>query len=99
MIRHTVVFNLKYDSGSLEERQFLDAASELSQLPGVLDFEVLRQVSQKSDFEYGLAMTFESQKMYDAYNVHPNHVRFVKTHWASSVVKFLEMDFQPYHIP
>ncbi len=97
MIRHMVVFNLNCDKGSAEESKFLEAASKLSLLPGVMDFEVLRQVSPKTDFRYGLSMTFETEKTYDAYNVHPDHLHFVNTHWAQSVSKFLELDFQHYH--
>ncbi len=47
MVRHTVVFKLKFARGSPEETEFLQAAAKLSALPGVLHFESLRQTSKK----------------------------------------------------
>jgi hypothetical protein len=43
MIRHTVAFTLKHDAGSSAERDFLEAADVLADIPGVLRFEKLRQ--------------------------------------------------------
>lgn len=94
MIRHTVVFKLKFPKGSPEEREFLEAAARLCSIPGVLNFESLRQVSPKSDFDYGLSMEFDSQKHYETYNHHPDHSRFVQTYWARSVESFMEIDYE-----
>lgn len=93
MIRHTVVFNLKHPTGSVEERQFLDAALGLAKIPSVEKFERLRQVSEKNGYRFGFSMEFADQAGYDAYNVHPEHVRFVEERWKAEVSDFLEIDY------
>jgi heme-degrading monooxygenase HmoA len=95
MIRHTVIFKLKYPKGSSEETEFLNAASKLSTIPGVRNFESLRQTSKKNDFDYGLSMEFETMKAYDEYSKHSEHIKFVQTYWAKYVEKFLEIDYEP----
>ena len=94
-IRHTVTFTLAHPEGSAEERDFLDAAARLADIPGVEDFEVLREVSPKNGFRFGLSMEFADQAAYDGYNNHPKHVAFVKNRWEREVEKFLEIDYQP----
>lgn len=96
MIRHTVVFTLKHPSGSEAESSFLGAARILTSIPTVRNFEWLRQVGQKNKFEFGFSMEFASQQDYDAYNIHPEHVRFVETRWKPEVVDFLEIDYVPF---
>lgn len=95
MIRHTVVFKLKYPKGSSEENEFLTAAAKLSAIPGVQNFESLRQISMKNDFDYGLSMEFESLSTYEGYNQHPDHAEFVQAYWEKFVKKFLEIDYEP----
>ncbi|MCP8882222.1 Dabb family protein [Devosia sp. XJ19-1] len=92
MIRHSVVFSLRHAGGSTEERDFLEAAMVLSTIPGVEKFERLRQVSPKADFDFGFAMEFADQAAYDAYNVHPDHVAFVRDRWIPEVERFQEID-------
>jgi len=93
MIRHTVAFKLKHDPGSQQEQDFLAAALELAAIPGVTRFEQLRQVSGKNPYAFGFSMEFADQAAYDAYNVHPIHVRFVQDRWAPEVESFLEADY------
>ena len=93
MIRHTVVFRLKHPPGSAAEERFLAAADVLASIPGVARFEKLRQVSAKNDFAFGFSMEFKDQAAYDAYNVHPKHVKFVKERWEREVERFLEIDY------
>ncbi len=95
MIRHTVVFRLKHPPGSQEEAAFLDAASVLAAIPGVGNFERLREVSPKNGFAFGLSMEFADQAAYDAYNIHPDHVAFVRDRWIPEVAEFLEVDYAP----
>ena len=95
MIRHTVVFNLKHAHGSLQEKAFLRDALVLKEIPGVKKFEQLRQVSKKNDYEFGFSMEFADQAAYDAYNVHPKHVKFVEDRWKREVERFLEIDYVP----
>jgi hypothetical protein len=93
MIRHTVVFNLKHAPGSAEESAFLADALVLERIPGVQKFERLRQVSPKAEFAYGFSMEFAGQAAYDAYNVHPDHVAFVRDRWVPEVAAFQEIDY------
>ena len=95
MIRHTVAFRLKHSAGSPEEKAFLSAALDLAQIPSVHNFEQLRQTSPKNAFAFGFSMEFENQAGYDAYNVHPAHVAFVRDRWVPEVEDFLEIDYQP----
>jgi heme-degrading monooxygenase HmoA len=94
-IRHTVAFVLPHAEGSEEERDFLAAASRLAEIPGVEAFEVLREVSPKNGFRFGLSMEFADQAAYDGYNEHPAHVAFVQKRWLPEVAEFLEVDYAP----
>jgi hypothetical protein len=93
MIQHTVVFTLKHAPGSAAENDFLDAADILADIPGVQNFEKLRQVSHKTDFAFGFVMHFENQAAYDVYNSHPWHVAFVNDRWIPEVERFMEIDY------
>lgn len=95
MIRHTVVFKLKYPIGSPEETEFLNEAKKLSAIPGIKNFECLRQISKKNNFDYGLSTEFDTLKIYEAYNSHPDHRKFVETYWMKYVDKFIEIDYEP----
>jgi hypothetical protein len=93
-IRHTVVFRLGHPEGSDAQREFLDTAYEtLALLPGVESFEILGEVSPKNDYRFGISMEFADQAAYDAYNEHPDHVRFVAERWVPEVEDFLEIDY------
>jgi Stress responsive A/B Barrel Domain len=95
LIRHTVVFTLKHASGSPEEASFLKDAKVLASIRGVENFEQLKQVSPKNDYQFGFSMEFASQAEYSAYNDHPDHVAFVRDRWIPEVAKFLEIDYAP----
>jgi heme-degrading monooxygenase HmoA len=96
MIQHSVIFKLKYPKNSTDETTFLDAAKALVSIPGVLNFQCLKQISPKNNFDYGLTMEFESQQTYDAYSNHPDHTRFVQEFWMRDVEDFLEIDYAPF---
>jgi len=94
-IKHMVIFCLKHDKDSLEEKKFLqDSESILSSIPGVKNFEVLRQISSKNDYGFGLAMEFDSKLAYETYSTHPSHVNYVEQRWLKEVVRFLEIDLR-----
>jgi Stress responsive A/B Barrel Domain len=94
-IRHTVSFLLVHSRGSAEEAAFLAAAARLADVvPGVEDFEVLREVSPKNPFVHGLSMEFADRTAYEAYNEHPEHVAFVRDRWLAEVSDFLEIDYE-----
>ena len=95
MIRHTVAFRLRHEAGSPEEAAFLREAQGLANIPGVGKFEQLRQVSAKNAYRFGFSMEFTEQAAYDAYNVHPFHVAFVRDRWVPEVEDFLEIDYAP----
>ena len=92
-IRHTVSFSLNHDSGSAGEQEFLAAAGRLREIPGVEAFEIVREVSPKNDFRFGISMEFADQAAYDGYNAHPEHRRFVEERWLQEVSDFLEIDY------
>ena len=92
-IRHTVAFTLAHPEGSDEERLFLEEAKGLAAIPGVEQFELLREVSPKNGYRFGISMEFADRGAYEGYNDHPDHVRFVRERWLSEVVEFLEIDY------
>jgi Stress responsive A/B Barrel Domain len=93
MIRHTVVFSLHHAKGSAAEKGFLSAADVLTEIPGVMKFEKLRQTSKKNDYDFGFSMEFADQAAYDGYNIHPKHVAFVNNRWVPEVSRFMEIDY------
>ena len=95
-IRHTVAFKLKHPKGSVEEREFFEAAKKLAVIPGVLNFEPYRETSKKTAYDYFFSMEFKSEKDYEGYNLHPDHVEFVEKYWVKLVEKFLEIDYEAF---
>jgi hypothetical protein len=94
-IQHMVIFNLLYKKGSSEANKFLeDGERILSDIRVVQNFQVLRQVSIKNDYDYGFSMIFANKGAYTTYNNHAEHVRFVKERWEKEVTRFLEIDFE-----
>ncbi|MBE9463409.1 Dabb family protein [Dyadobacter subterraneus] len=96
MITHSVFFKLKHPKGSAEEKTFLNAAIELSSIPGVNNFQCVQKVGKSNKFDYGLTMEFDDQKSYDEYSAHPDHVQFVEQLWLKNVDDFLEIDYVQY---
>ena len=95
MITHSVFFQLKHAKGSTQEAHFLSQAAALAAIPGVREFQVLKETSMKNPFDFGLCMKFDDQAAYDGYNNHPDHVTFVRDVWLHEVAEFMEID----HIP
>ena len=94
-IQHMVIFNLKYEKGTADADRFLsDGERILSNIPEVQNFQVLKQVSLKNDYNWGFLMIFSGKDAYTAYNTHPEHVAFVENRWKKEVTKFLEIDFE-----
>ena len=65
----------------------------LQAIPGVEQFELLRQVSPENGYRFGISMEFADRRAYDGYNGHPDHVRFVEERWLAEVSDFLELDY------
>jgi hypothetical protein len=93
-IRHTVAFTLSHDEGSPDEADFLATAARLAAIPGVEEFEILRETSPKNEYRFGISMEFADAAAYAAYNEHPDHVRFVQERWLGEVSEFLEIDYE-----
>jgi hypothetical protein len=95
-IRHTVVFTLGHPEGSPAEADFLATAGGLSAIPGVEEFQILRETSPKNGYRFGITMEFAGPAAYAAYNEHPDHVRFVNDRWLAEVSDFLEVDYESF---
>lgn len=93
MIRHTVAFTLRHPAGSAAENAFMAEAKKLTSIPAVTQFEILKQVSPKCDYTFGISMEFADQTELDAYAAHPLHTEFVKTQWIPNVTGFQEIDY------
>lgn len=94
MIRHSVILKLKNQISEQEKQAFFDAVNSLSSLPNVRQFEVLKQISSKNKFEYGISMEFDTQEQYDFYSNHAEHQVFIQNFWMKSVEDFLEIDYE-----
>ena len=93
IIRHMALFTLKHPLESEQTEKFLnDGENILSEIPIVKNFEVLRQVSTMTNFDFGFSMEFKNQEDYLAYNNHPNHQAFVEERWKKEVERFQEID-------
>ena len=93
-IRHTVAFTPRHAAGSAEEADFLATAARLAAIPGVEEFELLRETSPKNDYRFGISIEFADAAAYTAYDEHPEHVRFVEERWLPEVADFLEHDYE-----
>ncbi|WP_343059810.1 Dabb family protein [Saccharibacillus deserti] len=92
-ILHMVTFTLHTGKDNEEAEAFLEESRKvLTGIPGVGNFEVLRQVSTKNEHDYGFSMKFADQGAYEAYNAHPVHVKYVAEVWESKVRSFRETD-------
>lgn len=93
MIRHSVILKLKDQLSTEDKQAFFDAVDTLSAIPNVQKFEVLKQISAKNKFEYGISMEFDTQEQYDIYSEHAEHQAFIQNFWMKSVDDFLEIDY------
>lgn len=92
-ITHMVTFTLYAGKDTAEAEVFLkESAEALAVIPGVENFQVLRQVSAKNEFDYSFSMVFTDQAAYDAYNEHPVHRKYVEERWEKEVSRFQEID-------
>ena len=82
-------------AGAAAEAAFLEDALILAEIPGVENFERLKQVSPKNDYRFGFSMEFADQAAYRATTTIPIHVAFVRDRWIPEVEAFLEIDYVP----
>lgn len=97
MIRHSVILKLKTTISAEERQAFFEAVDTLADIPDVNKFEVLKQISAKNNFEFGISMEFDNQQQYDFYSNHPEHVAFIQNFWIPNVEDFLEIDYILYN--
>jgi hypothetical protein len=64
----------------------------LAAVPGVEEFELLREVSPKNGFRFAASMEFTDRAAYAAYDADPRHRAFVEERWAAEVADFFETD-------
>lgn len=96
-IRHVVVFNLKHELDDTKTAKFLKEGKEiLTAIPEVKNFQVFRQVSKKTNFNFCFYMEFADSTAYKTYNDNPEHVKFVKERWETEVSDFMEIDLENY---
>lgn len=96
-ILHMVTFSLQAGKDSEEAEAFLSESRKiLTEIPGVENFKVLRQVSSKNEHDYGFSMSFSDRTSYEAYNNHPVHMKYVAEIWESKVSSFQEIDLVAY---
>ncbi|QEC69830.1 Dabb family protein [Panacibacter ginsenosidivorans] len=95
MIKHSVIFKLKYPEDSVEAQNFFKSAKELASISGVQNFESLRQTSKKNNYDFGFSMEFTNRILYEEYNKHPLHVNFIQEYWLPCVAEFMETDYEP----
>ncbi|SEK62604.1 Dabb family protein [Paenibacillus sp. OK003] len=96
-INHMVTFTLYAGKDTPEAEAFLkESAEALANIPGVEQLQVLRQVSEKNEFDYSFSMVFANQAAYDAYNDHPIHRKYVEERWEKEVSRFQEIDLIQY---
>jgi len=97
MITHVVVFWLDKPFGENREK-LLAAARELGEIPGCENFRTgvavpsARGVVDDS-FAVAISMDFADQAAADAYQGHPDHLRFVQEAVKPMVKRFVVYDF------
>jgi Stress responsive A/B Barrel Domain len=94
MIRHTVIFTFKQSVDSIQQKDFFKAAQKLASLPGIMNFELLKQTSKKNKFDFGISMEFDDHRLYEQYNNHKDHQLFIQQYWLKNIEDFLETDYE-----
>lgn len=95
MISHSVIFKLHHPKESSGEAEFFIVASKLAGIPGVKNFEILKQTIPNNKYEYGIIIQFSNKKTYGKYSNHSDHILFIQQYWINGVEDFLEIDFEP----
>jgi hypothetical protein len=81
MIHHVVLIRLKTGLGEDAGAELLEQARKLlAPIPGVQNLRLGRGLGRKAevDFPYALLMDFEDEAALQSYQVHPDHLRFVR---------------------
>ncbi len=81
MICHVVLIRLNAEVSPEDTESFMvEASNVLSPIPGVRNFKVGKGLGVKADVSYPIAlvMEFNDDAALEAYQVHPEHQRFVR---------------------
>ena len=78
MISHVVLIRLRGGLGREREDRFLAQAREvLGPIPGVRNLKVGRNLRRDGSHPFALVMDFDDEAALKAYQVHPEHQRFL----------------------
>jgi len=78
MICHVVLIRLRGDLDRDREERFLEQAREtLGPIPGVVNLRVGRGIRAGDAHPFALVMDFADEAALEAYQVHPEHRRFL----------------------
>lgn len=93
-IIHSVIFNLKHEKDSPEEKLFFEKSRNvLENTPYAKDFKVFFEVSKKNEYDYGFSMAFDSEEDYNRYSFeYEPHREYVNEVWLKEVTDFFEID-------
>ncbi|MEI7026641.1 Dabb family protein [Paenibacillus sp. y28] len=96
-VTHTVFFDLLVQPESEEAERFL-ASSRLilMSIPGVAQFQVLRQISPRNDLPFGFIMKFLNHAAYAAFQSHPEYRHYLREVWQRQVAMFQEIAYVPW---
>ena len=90
-----VVFNLKVPKDDPKATEFLKEANRaLGSIPFANNIEQCFQTNGMCPFDFGFSFDFGGAEDYEAYNNHPNHIKFVEEWWKTQVADFMEVDFE-----
>lgn len=89
-IRFFSAFRLKHETGSEAETEFLREYSALGSVPGVENFELMREITPKewSTCEWVVMWEFADLAAHTAFHEHPAHHKFVAEYWNTGVAEF-----------
>jgi len=89
-IRFFSAFRLNHEPGSEAEADFLREYVALGSLPGVENFELMREITppEWSTCEHVVMMEFADLAANEAFHAHPAVIRFVTERWDAEVAEF-----------
>lgn len=98
MITHVVVFWTDKPQDEGRARLLEGAETYLASIPGVENFRYGASVSSNravvdDSFAMAISMDFSDQEAADAYQSHPNHVKFIEDYVKPLSKRFLAYDF------
>ena len=84
-ITRMVFFNLKHEAGTPEIEAFIKNAHQLSEVPSVLKFEILKVEGKQFDYDYVICLVFNDRQGVEDYVKHAIHVNYLEDEWKPNV--------------